>query len=472
MNKQYSLIYILPYCIEMTIIQYDTNEFEIFDRLMKTINIEEDLKKNCFSKKNIFKMLNIIYGYKSVITENGLNDCIVIIDEDLNALENINNLFRGVNKIFNKNINIIKSMNKSYLVFLFLLDIFKHRNNQDNGVIRFEDNILEIYGFKNSKLIDFQKQKLYDKKPNRFFKNRENTIREIMKGIVNLIKLNQIDIDLKCQNNILIVNFKEYKFLNKFFEKNNVNRNKFNKVMKRIVNMKYYEIKNFYNITDEEVEKLVYILSAFEVLLNEKEYNIEIKKFDINWYFTKELILKKKELYNEVQYYEFLYAKFIVNNCFKNSEIKYLNNITKNIAEILEKNSFKIQKKNIILIKIGIIISLYNVEVNTINVVGFQEDDVKLIKKWIDLLKFEELLNKRGNLEISEFDNFTEIIYIIYYVMILKKSKIPFEVKKNNQKLSFNINKENLTLFEIEIFNCIKGKIRNSKQGNIMITFY
>ena len=87
-------------------------------------------------------------------------------------------------------------------------------------------------------------------------------------------------------------------------------------------------------------------------------------------------------------------------------------------------------------------------------------------------MKFEKLLNKKENVEALEFNNFSEILYMSYFVMILKKSKIPFEVKNNKCRLIFKIEKVNLTLFEIEIFNCIKNKIRNSKQGNIIITFY
>ncbi|WBW97520.1 hypothetical protein [Oceanirhabdus sp. W0125-5] len=471
MNKQYSLIYVLPFCIEMIIMQYDTNEFVVFDRLIKRINIEEDLKNEFLSKKNIFKMLNIIYGYKNVISENGLNECLIIIDEDLNRLNNIDNLFNGFNKIFNKKVNIIKSMNKNYLFFLFLNDIFKNKNYKYNSLIRFEHNIFEIYVLKNEKLIEYKKVKLFEKKINRLFEKRENSIREITNGIEKFIKLKQININVNCQNNILIVNYKEYKFLNKIFKKNNINKNKFNKIMKKIFNMKYHEIKNFYNMTDEEVEKFLYIISVFEIALNDNNYNIEIKKFDISWYYTRELTLEKKELDHKNKYYEFLYEKFIANNRFNKHEISYLNKITTNVAKI-QKNCYKLQKKKYILLKIIIVFSLYNIDTSFLNDIGFLKEECNYIIKWIELLKIEKLLSKNESIKCFESDNLLHSIYLIYYIMILKKSRIAVKVKKNEQKLMFKIKKENLTIFEMEILNCIKSRLKNNKQSNIIISFY
>ena len=109
MSKQYTLIYILPFCVEMIILQLKNSEYEVYDRLVKTITLDEEDQSNMLSKKSIFKILNVIYGYRNIIKENKIENNIKIITDGIDFFENIDHLYSGIDKIFDKSNHNIKN---------------------------------------------------------------------------------------------------------------------------------------------------------------------------------------------------------------------------------------------------------------------------------------------------------------------------------------------------------------------------
>lgn len=467
MREQYTLIYILPFCVEMIVLQMRDSKYEIYDRLIKTISLDQEDDENHLSKKCIFKILNVIYGYRNVIRENRIDENIKVITDGLDAFENIDHLYGGIDKIFNNANETVKDANKSYLVFLFFMDILEKAKNHETEVIKLHEDNLSFYKFDEKKLNDYHEVELYDSRIDDIFKKKEYDISSIINGIKNIFKMKNIKIKSKAKNNVFTLNMEEYKFMSRIIKKKIIDKNEIDRVIKKIGHMKNYEIKNDYNMTDKEVYKMLKIITILEMLTRDHSHKIILEEFNLTSYFTKVFVLNKQEKVNG--YYRFLYRKLVKS---KMIDVKSFELINDSIKEVLGNN--KISKREntrrCILIKTALNCIFSNVEISHLRRLGYGEEDIGVIEKWINNLKIENLLTKRDYTEIK--DNLRQvdgILALLYMIVVIRKNHIPVKIIKDSNHVQIIVESKKISLFEKEIYNSLKEKIHNLREEGMKV---